>query len=206
MGGDVLTRRSVLQGLIATLAPAGLGPSAARRSSHDRRSNAVQSRDASTGHPFSSRQRRQRDPDARPRSRLRDAGPPRGAPPPRLSGAGVQLAEGHGADRRRRVSRPRARRARVRPHVRCGRQVHRRPPAVWQRQQDPRHARAGVRAGLSLGRRRHRARPGFAARRLVRTRATGRLPLGRHDERPVRRPACAAVQYRERSSSRRHPA
>ena len=128
-------------------------------------------------------------------------GRPGGAPPPRLSGTGVQLAEGHAADRHGRVSRLRARRARVRAHVRCGRQVHRRPQAVWHRQQDPRHARIGVRAGLSLGRRRHRARPGFAPRRLVRARATGRLPLGGHDERSVRRPACAAVQYRERASS-----
>ena len=46
---------------------------------------------------------------------------------------------------------------------------------------------------------------GLAARRLVRTRTTRRLPIGGHDERPVRRPARAAVQYRELLPERQDP-
>ena len=52
-------------------------------------------------------------------------------------------------------------------------------------------------------RRRHRPRSGLAARRLVRRRAARRLPVGRHDERAFRRPAGVAVQHRGCGAGRR---
>ena len=217
--GDVLTRRGVLQGLIAARRAGCHGPTRARRSSHDRRSNAVQSQRCfhrasvlvssmtSTGSGCTSSKQASRR---------------RAAPPCSSSTAFPELAYSW-----RKVMQPIAAAGFhvFAPDVRgYGRtsgadvRVHRRPQAVWQRQQDPRHARVGVRAGLSLGRRRHRARSGLApcrlvrartptsstrlaARRLVRARTHLTLPLGGHDERPVRRPACAAVQYRELTSS-----
>ena len=117
----------------------------------------------------------------------------------RLPRARLQLAQGDGTDRRGRLSRDRAGRARLRPHLRHGRALRRRPGAVPHAQPGARHAGSGVGVRLSLGGRGDRTRSGIAARRLVRAGPTGRLPVGDDDERAVRRSAGAAVRHRGRA-------
>ena len=68
-------------------------------------------------------------------------------------------------------------------------------------QSGARRARAGVGVRLSLGRCRGRPRFRQPGRGLVRAGAARRVPIGRADERAVRRPAAAAVRHRGHAAS-----
>ena len=78
--------------------------------------------------------------------------------------------------------------------------------AVWQPQQDARHAGAGVGDGLSLGAAVIGHDQGSPLAGWCALRAARRLPVGRDDERAVRRRAGAAVQHRERAAQPAAPA
>ena len=184
----------------------GVGGVAARPPRADRRGDRpVQRRRPAARYPLALRRQRQRPAHARARGRLRAEGPSRRPAPARLSRARLQLAQGDGADRRRRLSRDRARRARLRPDVGDRRALRRRPGAVPHAEPGARHAGAGLGVRLSLGRRGDRSRSGIAARGLVRARAPRRLPVGDDDERAVRRSAGAAVRHRGRAGAPRPP-
>ena len=170
-----------------------------RRANRGAADGAIPRRRAAARHPIPLRRQRQRPEDARSRGGIRAEGASRGSAPAWIPRARLQLAQGDGTDCRGGLSRDRAGRARLRPHLRHGRALRRRPGAVPYAQPGARHAGSGVGVRLSLGGRGDRTRSGFAARRLVRPGPTGRLPVGDDDERAVRRSAGAAVRHRGRA-------
>ena len=157
---------------------------------------AVRRGHASARHPLARARQHQRHPGARARGGLRDAQPACGVVGSRLPRARLQLAQGDAAARGRGLSRVRARPARLRPHRRHRGHVRRRPVAVPDVQPRHRHGGVGVGVGLSHDGRRRRSRRRLRHRRLVRRCAARHLPIGRDDERAVRRSAGAAVRHR----------
>ena len=153
------------------------------------------------GHPLAHDRRRERPDGAHAGGRLRDAGPAGGAAAAWLSGARLQLAQGDAAAGGGRLSRDRARPARLRPHHRLGRFLRRRPRSVPHAQHGARRGRARLRARLPAGGGDRRPRCRRAGRVLVRADPARHLPLGRDHELAVRRRACVAVQHREWRSS-----
>ena len=136
-------------------------------------------------HPFPLRREHQRPAHARAGGRLRGPGRPCVLLLHGFPGTGLQLAQGDAAAGRGRLSRDRARPARLRPHHRLGRPLRRRPRALPHAQPGARRARAGVGAGLPLGGRGGRPRLRLAGGGLVRADPARRVPLGRADERAV---------------------
>ena len=163
------------------------------------RAHGLRRRNAGRGHPFALRRGHQRPHDAHPRGGLADrrrARPPPRPPlspaPARLPRAGLQLAQGHAAARRRRLPRRRPRPARLRTHHRLGPRLRRRPAGLRHAESGSRCAGPRGRAGPRLRRRRDRPRLRVPGGRLLRADPAGCLPVGGDDERAVWRPARAA--------------
>ena len=167
----------------------------ARRRANER-AHGVRRRNAGRGHPFALRRGHQRPHDAHPRGGLahqrRAPQPPLPPAPARLPRAGLQLAEGHAAARRRRLPRGRPRPARIRTHHGLGPRLRRRPARLRHAESGPRCAGPRRRAGPRLRGRRDRPRLRLPGRRLLRADPAGCLPVGGDDERAVRRPARTA--------------
>ena len=160
---------------------------------------------AAARHPIPLCAGHQRPADACAGGGLRGPRPAAGSAAARLSGARLFLAQGDAAAGRRGVPCRGARPAGLWPHDRLGRGLRRRPRLVSHSERGPGRAGAGLGARPPRGRDGRRARFRRLGRGLVRPRAPRRVPLGRADERALRRPAGAALRHRRQPAAARAP-